>query len=1134
MKKSLKRVLSTVLASAMLFSSMTVVNMNPVFAADAITASSVGWHETAYTEWLPVSGAASYEAYVKKTSESNYTKLDDELVREYDTFVRADALGLAAGTYNMKIVAKNSSGAEIASYESGPITVDNYIRDGFAFSDGGSSSGAYNDDGTLKSNAKVFYVTEENKDSITMDVVTNSKGTTTTCVGLGPIVVALQKGYETTPLDFRFIGQVTAPSDRDQSLNQLDIKRAATPITIEGVGNDAFALFGFNLVEANNVEVRNLGFKDMTTKDEDGVTIKGNSQRVWVHNCDFFYGGQGSDKDQAKGDGTVDLKETSTKITVSDNHYWDSGKVNLCGLGEDEDYEITYSRNWFDHSDSRHPRVRTGSIHVYNNYYDGVSKYGVGACTGSSIFVEGNYFRNTSKPVMSSKQGTDAQGSGTFSGEAGGIIKMYDNIMVGTYTFIEANLGNGSYNLDSDGYTVSSRNETVPSEVKTVSGGTSYNNFDTTRDLGVDASGVLAAKDVPAYVTANAGRIDGGNFQYIFDDATEDSNYDVITEMTNALAAYKYKADTAYVSSKSATGIDGNTFYTERTDAYESKNATLPVETDPEGNKATGGGSGGNPSSTVDLSLNADDVDTGTYSNTTVSGLGTNGAFSIIANTSDAVTVSSSKGIQLGGAGDVSTGKRLISVTLEKPGTIYVRCSSTGTDERTINVSDTSGDIKGTIQTGASNGVHVDTAGTYYIYSSNKGINVSLITVSYDGSEGSSQTTTKSEVATETTTKATETTTSAASGGDDETETTTSTPVTPPSGDNIINSSMTLSRGSNDSYVTVYEDENSSGAWKVGKATSSKTEGYLLIKLGKTADLTITGGGEKDICISQTLASTDPEYKAEAAKEISFINIPAGTWYIYNTEGKMTINEIVVTMDSSAVDPDSTTTSETTTESTTASATTTTEAATEKPTEGTTEATDYKTITEDITYSKANFAGNEYFAASDSTNVYAHDNGSIRLKAAGSITFTVADGATVKIMASGANATDSTRTLTLSNDSGYSKAVTLNNKADGVTESTYGEKLAAGTYTLKSSNDVDITYVAVTFTTEPVDPGFVKGDANGDGVVTSADVKEILNYVVGLIESVANPEAADVNNDSKVSSSDAYIIQKYINKGIWQ
>lgn len=1126
MKKGLKRILSTVLASAMLFSSMTVVNTNTVFAAD-IQANSVGWHETAYTEWLPVSGAASYEAYVKKTSDSSYTPLDDELVREYDTFVRADALGLAAGTYNMKIVAKNSSGAEIASYESGPITVDSYIRDGFAFSDGGSSSGAYNDDGTLKSNAKVFYVTEENKDSITMDVVTSSKGTTTSCTGMGAIIKALEKGEETTPLDFRFIGQVSCPKS-EQKLNQIDIKRAVAPITIEGVGNDAFALFDFNLVEANNVEVRNLGFKDMTTKDEDGVTIKDASQRIWVHNCDFFYGGQGSDEDQAKGDGAVDLKGTSTKITVSDNHYWDSGKVNLCGLGESADYEISYARNWFDHSDSRHPRVRTGSIHVYNNYYDGVAKYGVGACTGSSIFVEGNYFRNTSKPVMSSKQGTDAQGSGTFSSEAGGIIKMYDNIMVGTYTFIEANLGNGSYNLDSDGYTVSSRNETVPSDVKTVSGGTAYNNFDTTRDLGVDASGVLAAKDVPAYVTANAGRIDGGNFKYIFDDSTEDSNYDVIPEMTNALGAYKYKADTAYVSSMSATGIDGNAFYTERTNAYESKNATLPAETDPEGNKATGGGSGGgSTSSTVDLSLNADDVDTGAYTNTTVSGLGTNGAFSIIANTSDAVTVSSSKGIQLGGAGNVSTGKRLISVTLEKPGTIYVRCSSTGTDERTINVSDINGDIKGTIQTGSSDGVHVDTAGTYYIYSSNKGINVSVITVSYDGSEGSSQTTTKSEAATETTTKATETTTSAVSGGDDETEATTSAPVTPPSGDNVINSSMTLSRGTNDSYVTVNGDKNSSGAWKVDKAKGDTVKGYLMIKLGKTADITITGGGEKAISISQTVGSTSPEYKANAAAQVSFSDVPAGTWYIYNTDGNMTIDEIVVTMDGSSVDPDpTTTTTETITEATTASATTTTEVATDEPTEGTTEATDYLTIDSDMSLNNDNVTGNRYFNVTGSKTSGANE---LQLGADGKIEFTVADGATVSVTARHANSKDTAdRTLSMSNGAEITYV-----PGEAVKTDVLGTNLPAGTYTITVSNSINITSLDITFTSEP-EPSVIKGDANGDGVVTSADVKEILNYVVGLIESVANPEAADVNNDSKVSSSDAYIIQKYINKGVWQ
>lgn len=731
MKKSLKRILSTVLSATMLVSSLVVSNIGAVTVnAATITAQSAGWNETAYTEWLPVSGAASYEAYVKPSSSGTYVKLDDELIRQYGTFLRADALGLAAGTYNMKIVAKNSSGSEIASWESGVVTVNNYIRDGFAFSDSGSSSGAYNDDGTLKSNAVVFYVTNDNKDTITCDVVTSSKGATTTCTGLGPIIKALEKGCETRPMDFRFIGQVSAPAS-EQSLNQLDVKRAANPITFEGVGNDAFALFGFNLVEANNVEVRNLGFKDMTTTDEDGVTIKDASQRIWVHNNDFFYGGAGSDKDQAKGDGSVDLKGTSTKITVSDNHYWDSGKVNLCGLGESADYEITYSRNWFDHSDSRHPRVRTGSVHIYNNYYDGVAKYGAGACTGASLFVEGNYFRNTSKPVMSSMQGTDALGSGTFSKENGGIIKMYDNIMVGSYTYIEANKGDGTLVQDSDGYTVANRSDTVPAALKTVKGGTSYNNFDTSRDLGVDSSGVLAAKDVPAYVTANAGRIDGGNFKFTFNDTVDDSDYNVNANLDGALDSYTYKADNSYVSGKSATGIDGSKFYTERETAYAAKVATLATETDPSGNKATGGGS----SSSFDLELDGkSDVSTGSKTSN-VTGLGTNGAFSILTNSSGSVNVDSSKGIMLGGAGDFETGKRLISVSVAEAGTIYVTSSSTSTDVRTLNVADSSGNVIGTISTGSSTGVVLPSAGTYYIYSSNKGINVTKIGVTYGGGD---------------------------------------------------------------------------------------------------------------------------------------------------------------------------------------------------------------------------------------------------------------------------------------------------------------------------------------------------------------------------------------------------------------
>lgn len=128
---------------------------------------------------------------------------------------------------------------------------------------------------------------------------------------------------------------------------------------------------------------------------------------------------------------------------------------------------ITYHHNWFDHSDSRHPRIRSYSAHIYNNYYDGCAKYGVGATMASSVFVENNYYRNTNRPMMISMQGTDiVHGEGTFSSEDGGIIKSYGNM----FAEQSKNFSYVTYqedNVEFDAYEATSRGETVPNSVKT-------------------------------------------------------------------------------------------------------------------------------------------------------------------------------------------------------------------------------------------------------------------------------------------------------------------------------------------------------------------------------------------------------------------------------------------------------------------------------------------------------------------------------------------------------------------------------------------------------------------------------------------------------------------------------------------
>lgn len=522
---------------------------NAVLAAGLTITESGGGPETAYAEWLPVSNAQGYNVYVKpaSASDSQYQQIDSELIRRYPSYWRADAVGLAAGSYIMKVEA-NLSGGTTASAVTSPLTVTAFDRSGFAFSADstyGTGSGAYNDNGTLKNGAQVLYITSENAQTVTLAVKVNSSGSLQTGVGLGEILNLRQKGYDTTPLAIRFIGQVT-DDDLSGQLNgsgYLQVKGknnySEMNMTLEGIGDDAYAYgWGLLLRYVGNVEVRNLGF--MLFPD-DGISMDTGNVNVWVHNNDVFYGSTGGDADQAKGDGSTDLKKGSTYITVSYNHYWDSGKAALVGLSESAEFFVTFHHNWFDHSDSRHPRIRTASVHIYNNFFDGISKYGVGVTTGASAFVEANYFRNAKYPMMSSLQGTDALGEGTFSGENGGVIKAYNNIIDDAQSLIYANSNAGTapaHATSFDAYLASSRNEAVPGSYKALEGGTAYNNFDTNVDTGVSVSDVDSVSAVEAIVTAEAGRLHGGDFTWSFNDAVDDMSSSLNQALMNQIRSY--------------------------------------------------------------------------------------------------------------------------------------------------------------------------------------------------------------------------------------------------------------------------------------------------------------------------------------------------------------------------------------------------------------------------------------------------------------------------------------------------------------------------------------------------------------------------------------------------------------------
>jgi len=506
---------------------------------------SSGWLETAYVRWQPIATAQSYNVYYSGGGVVNQ-KLDDQLIRNYGSFYRADALGLTPGTYTLKI-APVIAGVEGAGTVTTSLTVLAQDRSGFAFSNG-RVPGAYNANGTVKSNAVILYITQNSKNTVSLNV---TGATTNPCVGLQTILDGFKKGRDARPLLVRLVGQITDPSyllNGDLVIENNNF--ASSYITLEGVGNDAVADgWGIRIKGASNVEIRNIGAMNCDSDEGDSVGLQQDNDYIWVHNVDFFYGHAGSDPDQVKGDGALDAKK-STYVTFSYNRFWDTGKSNLLGLSENttQGLYITYHHNWYDHSDSRHPRVRFYSAHVYNNYYDGNAKYGAGSTLGSSVFMEGNYFRNCKYPMLTSMQGTDVYNPVTqtnnyttqpiFSNEDGGTIKAFDNYMIGQQRFVPYGAaGYPNSTTDFDAYVVTTRGQTIASTVVSAYGSNTYNNFDTN-----PAIMYTYTPDSPAAAQAKvmlyAGRVKSGDFQWTFNNAVDDASSAVNVPLQTALVNY--------------------------------------------------------------------------------------------------------------------------------------------------------------------------------------------------------------------------------------------------------------------------------------------------------------------------------------------------------------------------------------------------------------------------------------------------------------------------------------------------------------------------------------------------------------------------------------------------------------------
>lgn len=121
--------------------------------------------ESAYIEFKKYNNSVNYDYYITNSS-GQLEKVGTDIAYGYETSsttMRVEFLGLKAGTYEAMVLPSGSS-TDIGSHAT--FNVISYDRSGYAHFNYTSGVGAYNDDGTLKDNAIVLYVTDDNKNTV--------------------------------------------------------------------------------------------------------------------------------------------------------------------------------------------------------------------------------------------------------------------------------------------------------------------------------------------------------------------------------------------------------------------------------------------------------------------------------------------------------------------------------------------------------------------------------------------------------------------------------------------------------------------------------------------------------------------------------------------------------------------------------------------------------------------------------------------------------------------------------------------------------------------------------------------------------------------------------------------------------
>lgn len=513
----------------------------------------------------------TYAVYykLKSASDAEYVKLDDELMIADGDILTCYILGIPAGTYKVKIEAhgKNDDGIFFITLTN--IEVSAQDRSGYAHFNAVDGVGAYNNDGTVKEDAKIIYVTNETKNTVTCEI----NGETYT-----GLVNVLQAQYKSsTPMLVRIIGKITTNQWNYKNVEpRLSDNSNATDDFFENTFSNEYGENLSNLIVKVNCkggDPKTYNYRTTPTGLTDARITGTSSSTTTYKGSDFpaFSGKSVYDDDsyynmlEVKGSSNITIEgigadaeifqfgisfEECNNIEIKNLTFTDYPEDALNFLGGDRSDLANFNRYWvhnctfnrgynaWDISGERDKYAGDGSIDFNNISYATLAYNKFDSCKKTSLFGSGdsqacmnmtmhhNYFYKVESRLPLGRN-VNIHSYNNFFEQC----KNCSDLRKGSYIFSE----NNHFDSTSKPFVLSSsyaksygdifadcgevtativneRTKTITSTCKP-DGSTNYANFDTNSTLFYydstnkcsKVSLMLDAKDVPEFVRENAG-----------------------------------------------------------------------------------------------------------------------------------------------------------------------------------------------------------------------------------------------------------------------------------------------------------------------------------------------------------------------------------------------------------------------------------------------------------------------------------------------------------------------------------------------------------------------------------------------------------------------------------------------------